>query len=248
MSATEIRPRNPQEPQRRSLHQTILDDLKGRILSGKWPPGTQIPFEQDLARQFACSRMTVNKVMTQLAAAGLIERRRKAGTFVKRPQSHTAIMTIVDIRSEVEALGLPYHYEILSRDIRMPRAAEAERLGAKGRILAIVCRHFAARQPFCFEDRLINLELVPEAEKEPFEILSPGAWLVSKVPWSDAEYRIRAVAADDEIAEKLLIESGTPCLTIKRRTTIDAVPVTAVNLTYPGTDHEVSARFTSRAI
>lgn len=248
MAAAQTPEQDEPKSLRRSLHQTILDELKGHILSGEWPPGTQVPFEQDLAKDFGCSRMTVNKVMTQLAAAGLVERRRKAGTFVKRPQSHTAIMTIVDIRSEVEALGLPYHYEILSREIRLPEPFEAKRLGTEARVLAVICRHFAARQPFCFEDRLINLGTVPEAETESFETLSPGAWLVSKVPWSDAEYRIRAIAADEDIADRLMIKPGDPCLTIFRRTTIDAVPVTAVSLTYPGTDHEVSARFASQAI
>ncbi|RFC62197.1 UTRA domain-containing protein [Fulvimarina endophytica] len=233
---------------RRSLHQTILESLKGRILSGEWPPGTQVPFEQDLARRFGCSRMTVNKVMTQLAAAGLVERRRKAGTFVRRPQSQTAIMTIMDIRSEVESLGLSYHYEILSRETRDADGEEARWLGSEGRVVAVTCRHFAARQPFCFEDRLINLATVPEAARESFRTLSPGAWLVSKVPWSDAEYRIRAIAADEEIAGRLLIKPGSPCLRISRRTMIDTVPVTSVTLTYPGTDHEVSARFASQAI
>lgn len=52
--------------------------------------------------------MTVNKVLTQLARAGLVERRRKAGTFVMRQQSRSAVLEIHDIRMEVAALGQPY--------------------------------------------------------------------------------------------------------------------------------------------
>ncbi|MCE7027585.1 UTRA domain-containing protein [Jiella avicenniae] len=230
---------------KKSLHQQILDDLRSRILSGEWPPGTQLPFEQDIARSYGCSRMTVNKAMTQLAGAGLIERRRKAGTFVRRPQSHSVIVEIVDIGREVAALGLPHHFEIVSREIRGATAAEAERLGAAARVLSIQCRHFAARQPFCFEERLISLDSVPEAETADFEATSPGAWLVSRVPWSDVEYRIRAVAADRETAGRLLIAEGAPCLSIWRRTTSEGQPITVVCLTYPGSDHEISASFSS---
>ncbi len=55
--------------------------------------------------------MTVNKALSQLAKAGLIERRRRSGSFVRLPQSQAAVLEIHDIRIEVEALGLPYRYE-----------------------------------------------------------------------------------------------------------------------------------------
>ena len=231
---------------KQSLHQTILDDIRGKILSGEWGPGTQLPFEQDLARDYGCSRMTVNKVMTQLAASGLVERRRKAGTFVRRPQSYSAIMQIADIRHEVEALGLAYHYEILKRQVRPSSPSETSRFKGPVTVLDIHCRHFAARRPFCFENRQINLEAVPDAEHEEFDEQSPGAWLVSRIPWSDADYHIRAVAADDAIARSLLIAPGAPCLWMERRTENLGETVTLVSLTYPGSDHQVMARFSSR--
>ena len=56
--------------------------------------------------------MTANKAMSELARTGLIERRRRSGSFVRRPQSQAAILEIHDIRAEVEALGLPYRYEL----------------------------------------------------------------------------------------------------------------------------------------
>ena len=230
----------------KSLHQRILAEIRDRILSGEWRPGTQIPFEQDLALRFGCSRMTVNKVMTQLVAAGLIERRRKAGSFVRRPQSHSAVMEIVDIRREVEALGMPYHFELLRRERRRSTRADEAWLGLEGpaAVLDVACRHFAARQPFCLESRLIDLDSVPEAASVDFALLSPGAWLATRVPWTTAEHRIRATGADEASAATLLIRPGTPCLEIERRTWAAEAPVTSVKLIYPGGGHEVVARFT----
>jgi len=70
-----------------SLHQRILDDIETRIISGEWQPGHRIPFEHELTEYYNCSRMTVNKALTQLAKAGLIERKRRSGSFVSFPQS-----------------------------------------------------------------------------------------------------------------------------------------------------------------
>ena len=35
-----------------TLHQKILSDIEGRIVTGEWPPGYRIPFEVDLAMQY----------------------------------------------------------------------------------------------------------------------------------------------------------------------------------------------------
>ena len=41
--------------------------------------------------------MTVNKALSELAQADLIERRRRAGSFVRRPQHRSAVLKIADI-------------------------------------------------------------------------------------------------------------------------------------------------------
>jgi GntR family histidine utilization transcriptional repressor len=229
-----------------SLHQQILADIETRILSGEWPPGHRIPFEHELTARYKCSRMTVSKALTQLAGAGLIERRRKAGSFVMRPHSQSAVLEIHDVRAEVAALGLPYRFEIVSRQKR--RATRADRalfgVGPSDSVLALTCRHDAAQRPFCLEERLINLSAAPEAADEPFAEISPGAWLVRRVPWTSAEHRISAAATRGETARALKIAEGLPCLVVERRTWSGEMPVTRVKLSYPGEAHELVARFT----
>ena len=235
---------SPREP----LHHRIQADLERQILNGTWPPGSQVPFEQELARRYGCSRMTVNKVMTRLSAAGLIERRRKAGSFVRRPTAQSAVLEIADIRHEVERLGLAYAFEVSAPERRPATAAEAGRLGMAGPVLDLVCQHFAAGQPFCREERVINLLAVPEAAAADFSAISPGAWLMARVPWTAAEHTIRAVAADAGTSAALAIAPGSACLEVERRTWHAGVAVTAVRLTYPGSGHALVARFTpSRA-
>ncbi len=60
--------------------------------------------------RYGCSRMTVSKALSELAQADLIERRRRAGTFVRRPKFLSAVLKITDIRAEITALGRSYGY------------------------------------------------------------------------------------------------------------------------------------------
>ncbi|MDE3175086.1 MAG: histidine utilization repressor [Pseudomonadota bacterium] len=234
-----LEPRTPTA----SLHGRILGEIEGRILSGDWPPGHHIPSEHELAAAYDCSRMTVNKVLTQLVRAGLIERRRKAGSFVRRPHTQSAALEIKDIRSEVLELGLAYSYEILSSRKRTSRASDQLALAVAGPVLDIMVRHMAGRRPFCLEERIINLTAVPDAAVERFAELSPGAWLLTRVPWTSAEHRIRAQACDAKAARWLEIAADTACLIVERRTSWADQPITFVRLTYPGDAYELVARF-----
>ncbi|MDX8452659.1 histidine utilization repressor [Mesorhizobium sp. VK9D] len=229
-----------------SLHQRILSDIREKILSGAWAPGHRIPFEHELTAHYNCSRMTVNKALSQLAKAGLIERRRRSGSFVRQPQSQAAVLELHDIRIEVEALGLPYRYERLERLRRRSSAEDRALLGlsASGPVLALEGLHFAGERPFALEQRLINLSAVAEAGEEEFVDIAPGPWLIGRVPWSEAEHRIRATAADDTVADVLDIDPGAPCLVVERRTWSAEHPVTHVRFIYPAESHTLVARFT----
>lgn len=229
-----------------SLHQRILSDIEQNILTGRWPPGHRIPSEQQLAGQYECSRMTVNKVVTQLARAGLVQRRRKIGSIVLPQKAQSAILEIYDIREEVKATGTSYHHRILARTVRSAGRDEAELLGLsrKKSIVDITCLHFAGDDPFCLEQRLINLGVVPQAEHETFELLSPGPWLLDHVPWSAAEHRIAARGAGEEEASRLAIVAGSPVMVVERQTWRLDQSVTSVRLTYPGESHTLTARFT----
>lgn len=227
------------------LHQRILSEIQNKILSGEWGAGRRIPVEHELMKQYKCSRMTVSKVLTRLAQSGLIERRRKVGSFVARPHSQSAVLDIPDIKAEVAKLGQPYSFELLQREKRRSNSDDVA-LGAVDSVpvLEVVCRHMAGNQPFCLEQRLINLVAVPDAGEETFTEISPGAWLLRQVPWMLAEHRIRAAAPPPETATALRIKPKTPCLIVERTTRSKDAVITFVRLTYPGSMHELVASFT----
>ena len=228
-----------------TLNHRIRSDIEGRIRSGEWPPGHRIPFEHQLMVRYGCSRMTVSKALSELAQAELIERRRRAGTFVRRPNFLSAVLQITDIRAEISALGRSYRYELIKSSRRAANADDRGRLGVQrtGRVVAIACRHCADGVPFAIEDRLIDLGAVPEAARANFAIEPPGSWLLHHVPWTEAEHSISAIVADESAAEALEIAAGAPCLVIDRRTFRSGRTLTAVRLIYPGESHKLVARF-----
>ncbi|MDR0216573.1 MAG: histidine utilization repressor [Comamonas sp.] len=233
-----------------SLHGKILTEIEQNILSGRWPPGFRIPSEMELTVHYGCSRMTVNKVLTQLAQAGLLERKRKAGSFVTRPHTSSAVLEIPDLRQVVLGMGQEYSSQMLSRLQRRSthEDMDAMRMSKASSVVHALCLHMAGARPFCIEDRLINLEAVPDAEQEMFTEQSPSSWMVNHVPWSSAEHRIRAEAASEETAGLLKVAPGFPCLVIDRRTWTGRLPITFVRLTFPADLYELDAHFSPSAV
>lgn len=223
-----------------SLHRRIGADIERRILSGEWPPGARVPTEAELQAEYGCARMTVSKALTDLSARGLIVRRRRAGSVVARPPVHSAVLDIPDIAAEIEARGMTYGYELLERS---ERAATDEERWLGERVVAVACLHRADGAPFSLERRLIGLAATPDAAGEGFETVSPGGWLLKRAPWTEAEHRIAAVAADRETALQLDLEPGEACLKLERRTWADGLGVTWAWQTFPGQAYDLVARF-----
>lgn len=231
-----------------TLHQRIRGDIEGRILSGEWPPGHRIPYEHELMVQYGCSRMTVNKVLGLLADAGMIERRRRAGSFVARPHPHIeqVALDIPDIPLEVAARGHVYGFRLLAHRHRKARAGDPREraFAGEGRVLALRSLHLADGRPLALEDRLINPLVAPAALEMDFSATAPGSWLLEHVPWTRAVHRISAVGATTTEAALLEVAAGTPCLVIDRQTWRGELPVTQVRQMFLGDAYDLVARFT----
>lgn len=226
----------------------IARDIERAILSGKWPPGHRIPTETELTERYDCARMTVNKALSSLVSGGLIERRRKLGTFVAVPRQEAAVLEIRDIKDEIVASGSTYRYQLLSRSLGRAATPDAARLGVSrgAPVVKIKALHFAGDTPFTLEDRLINVGEVPEAAQEPFKTISGGAWLIAHVPWTRAEHRISAAPPRTFESEKLQIATRSACLIVERQTWRFEQAITAVRWIFPGPMHHLVARFTPR--
>lgn len=230
-----------------SLSQRIRADIEEKIMSGAWRPGDRIPVEHELAAQYGCARMTVTRATEALAEAGLIVRRKRAGSFVAQPRMESAVLGIPDIQATIGERGKVYGLRLLSTRRRPAGAgSEEDRLAGSGDVLEIDCLHLADGLPFALEHRLISLAAVPAAVEADFSKTPPGTWLLAHVPWTEAEHRIGARAADARAAERLNIPKGAPCLMLERRTWRAAAHVTWVRQLFPADAFDLVARFTPK--
>ncbi len=210
----------------------VKREVLARIRSNHWAPGALLPGEVELAAEFGCARATVNRAMRELSDEGIIDRRRKAGTRVRMSPLRQVRFEIPLVRVEIEASGAVYRYALVSRNVMTApdwlRARLALPPGA--RVIHLECMHYADGAPFQFEDRWINLESVPQAQDADFTEANPNEWLVREVPFTDAEVRFSATAADGKLAQFLEMAPGGPVFTADRTTWNSGLPVTNTRL------------------
>lgn len=227
------------------LHLQIRRAIAGPILSGAWPPGRRVPSEHELMARFGVSRMTVNRALASLAGEGLVERRRKAGTVVAARRAERAVFEIWDVAAEIARDGARHGAEILAREEGPATPEEAERLKAQPGlpVLRLTLRHLADGVPVQLEERLVDPAMAPAIRGEPFAGITPGRWLLERVPWTEAEHRIGAVAASAQAARHLGLAKGAPCLVVERRTWRGERAITHVRLTSPAGAQVLVGRF-----
>lgn len=220
----------------RSSYRAIRDEISRRIASRVWLPGALIPGEEALSVEFGAARATVNRALRELAEAGLIERRRKAGTRVALHPVREARFVIPLVRQEIEARGAAYQYRLLSSETIKAPALIRARLGlsADAPLRHVRALHLADRQPYQFEDRYIVLETVPAAKDADFTAIGPNEWLVESAPFTHAEFTFHADSAGAE-SELLNVKKGAPVFVGERITWLGERPITLVRMIHPST-------------
>jgi GntR family histidine utilization transcriptional repressor len=216
--------------------EAIRAEVLRRIRARVWPPGATIPTEAALAREFGCARATVNRALGDLAGAGVLERRRRAGTRVALHPVRRATLDIPVIRVEVEARGQTHAFRVLKHLTALPPPPVAARLGIAGgtQMRHLLTLHLADGRPFVFEERWLNPAILPDPPPD-FTAISANEWLVRNVPYSTGDISFSAEAAAAVEARALGIDAGAAVFVTDRTTWTDGTPVTAVRLVHvPG--------------
>ena len=223
----------PQFQTWRSVQQEVLR----RIHAREWKPGTLIPAEAELAREFGCARTTVNRALRALAENGLLERRRKAGTRVALQPVAKATLEIATLRHEIEERKQKYDYQLISRSLSVPPVAVSGAMKTEAglKLMHIHALHLADHHPYALENRWINTSVVPSAMDQDFRSISANEWLVENVPFTGGDISFFAVAATEQVAGHLACEPGSALLCFERLTWDGDQIITKVCVTYgPG--------------
>lgn len=212
----------------RPLYLQVRDALADRIAKGAWRPGTSIPNEGELAREFGVSPGTMRKALDLIEGERLVTRRQGRGTFVNDQASDELAIRFSNIRGADGERIVPH---VEARDIVEGRANELEcerlRLRTADPVYRIRRIQSHAGQPFMVEEASLPATLFPGlGEKNGVshriaDLAQRHGMLLGK-----AQERISIGRASPEAAEVLGIASAAPVLALDRVTqTLDGCPV-----------------------
>lgn len=221
----------------RNSWKSVRDEVYSRIVNSTYSPGDRVPKDEELAEELGCARSTVVRAMQDLADNGLVERRRKGGTRVPLSPVTRATFDIPITRSEVEAKGQVYSYQLIDRTEESLPLAVASNFGLQdpARMLHVRALHLADHQPYIFEDRWISTDTIPEIFEVDLARQSANEWLVRNRPYSRCTVRFYALNAGGNYADIFEVDPTAPLFVMERTTWVGTDPITSVKaVTKPG--------------
>jgi GntR family transcriptional regulator len=194
--------------------------LKTAILDGTVGHGAQMPTEQQLAQTFGVSRITAKRAMDELAAEELVERRRGKGTHVVYQYSPKPLQApLVGMLQEIESMARHSDVAVLEcKKLRAPANIREElELDETDKALYLTRIRSRDGQPFGYYTSWTT-GLTKAASKRDFsratrlEIFRKQGLIITHVTQT-----ISAVAATPELAAHLETDTGSPLISLIRR-------------------------------
>jgi len=228
-------------PRYAAIKQSICNAVRDGLLK----PGDRVPSEAELVEQFDVSRMTANRALRELQAAGILVRRAGSGSFIAEPKPIGQMIEIRNIADEIRARGHVYRARVVQNEVIRASADMAGLLevpvGTK--LFHSIIVHHEAELPIQLEERFVLASAAPDYGKMDFTQTTPNEYLTRTAPLERVEHRVRAEMPDPQTHMMLGLAEGEPVLRMTRRTWSHSRLVSHARLTHPGSRFELSAAF-----
>lgn len=115
---------------RTPLARQIAEDLRRRIVTGEFSPGSRLPSEAELCEHYRVSRVTVRTAAKSLESQGMVDIRHGSGMFVVDfgGQIRSGLQELRSITATIEELGLDAKVRRVSLTRRQADENECSRL------------------------------------------------------------------------------------------------------------------------
>jgi GntR family transcriptional regulator len=202
----------------RPLYLQLRDALVERIATGQWKPGSMVPNEGDLAREFGVSPGTMRKALDLMESMRLLTRRQGRGTVVNDPSSEELASRYTNLR---RADGRVIADDVKSGEITESPANETERirlrLAKDDRVFRAHRRRLHEARAYMVEEASMPTALFPGLADD--QNPSPGITELAGhygLLLGNAEERVSVGEASLEVAEALGIAFASPVLVLDR--------------------------------
>ncbi|WP_431300209.1 GntR family transcriptional regulator [Tabrizicola sp. BL-A-41-H6] len=205
------------------LHARIAKILLESIGAGKYPVGSLLPTENDLAIELGVSRQTVRRAIEALKQRGLVSSQRGVGTRIENDRVTRRFSYSTQSVNDLFNLAAGTRLQLVSRTGFIAEGAFARTLGVPvgSRWVHLGCVRYALdeERPFCWTDVYIDArfqDIVPTQTS----IVGPLFPLIEErtgTSISQIQQQIRAVALTQATSERIEAVPGSLALEIARR-------------------------------
>lgn len=206
-----------------SRYHRIARMIGSRIMTGAYPAGSLIGTENELARQFGVSRITVRQALDLLEEQHLIVRRRARGTFVSEDVQPKAIVQLSGLLDDVLLQGDVASTVVIDK-VLVPASDDVAshlRVAASDMVWRLRRLRVISVNPVIPKAWLINF--LPRTIGDRYDEATLASSSLLQLLDADARthlasgrQQIRADGADEETADRLQIEPGAPVLRVDR--------------------------------
>lgn len=219
------------------LYHQIQLVLRERVEHGYYGRDGLLPSEQEISREFGVSRITVARAVNELAAQGLVERRRGAGTRVKPRSLPPPVAADIDgLLENLLEMGLKTQVALLEFGFVLPTEDVQRELqvGQNELVQRAVRVRSHEGAPFSYLTSFIPGHLGRHFGAEDLGTRPLLSLLEENgVKVASARQSFGAVLADPKVAAALGIAVGAPLLSIVRTVLDrDQQPVEYIRILY----------------
>jgi len=203
---------------------TVFREL---ITQSKWPQGTALPSEAELARKYGVSVGTARKALETLEDDGWITRKQGRGTFVSDPGEKRADrackMSLVTTGENVFADCVSETLQIARTQVN---AEEAEALSVPrgASVLRIHRRFLVQGRPVMLERQALRADMFPGLENVQ-DLPADLAKIFQRefgITVRQCTEALAAVAADTELSAALGCDLAAPLVALRRKVEDDS--------------------------
>ncbi len=201
------------------LHRQAEVQLRKLIEQNHFKEGDAFPKETDLAKRWGISRNTLRQALSNLVKDGLLERKKRTGTIVRKKKTITTDLgSWFSFTHEMEVKGIPF--KDLKHQVGLVKASQkiAKQLSIEPGTLIVRLERIrgTGKKPMvCFESYFhprIGLTGKENFKQPLYEMLDDEFHIVPVY----SQEEIKAVAATAEIAGLLSVAKDVPVLERKR--------------------------------
>ncbi len=202
------------------LHYQLSELLNQEIEAGRWKVGEQIPVEEDLCAHFSLSRTTVRKALDALVSTGLLHREQGRGTFVSEPKLVEGLVNRpVGFFDDMAERGIHVVSHVLEfRETQpSPKIARELELGPDETAIVIDRVRYIQNEPVLTVTSYLPHKLCPNLLQVDLTNIGLYTYMREHCGYKmgRAKRFVEAVAANDQEAQQLEIELGSPLLLIE---------------------------------